>query len=96
MKKWYLILLLAVNRGDAFTQVIRCADPECSLCLSVPGATPPEESITREPYHYPEDAPFGREASLAVVNPVLRSTHQAVISLRGEGEVGTDPEAVGG
>ena len=54
----FLILLLAVSRGDVFAQVIRCADPECPLCLSVPGAIPPEKPVTREPYRYPEDAPF--------------------------------------
>ncbi|MDR0335787.1 MAG: hypothetical protein LBI18_01715 [Planctomycetaceae bacterium] len=91
----FLILFLTGNIGTIFAHVIRCADPKCPLCLSVTNATPPTTSITREPYHYPEDAPFGREASLAVVNPVLRSTHQSVISLRSDWEFVTDPEKVG-
>jgi hypothetical protein len=84
-----------MNFGNVFAHVIRCADPKCPLCLSGQGATSPQNADTREPRNYPEDAPFGREASLAVVNPVLRSSHQSVISLRGDWEFVTDPEAVG-
>ena len=75
--------------------VIRCADPQCPLCLSFPGYIAPEKADTREPRRHPEDAPFGRESSLAVVNPVIRSPHQSVLSLRGDWEFAVDPEAVG-
>lgn len=79
----------------ASAHTIRCADPDCKLCLSVPGAESPKKAETREPRNRPEDAPFGREASLAVVNPVMRSQHQSVVSLRGDWEFVTDSDAVG-
>ena len=75
--------------------MIRCADPKCPLCLSAPGTESPEKADTREPRHHPEDAPFGRESSLAVVNPVIRSLHQTVMTLRGDWEFTTDSEAIG-
>ncbi len=75
--------------------VIRCADPECPLCLSAPGAISPETSDTREPRHRPEDAPFGRPGTPAVVNPIFPSPNRSVISLRGDWEFAADPTAVG-
>ncbi len=86
-----LLFLPASSPG----QVIRCADPECPICLAQPGMVSPEKSDTREPRHRPEDAPFGREGSLAVVNPVLRSPQQTAVSLAGDWEFCTDPESVG-
>ncbi len=80
---------------NASGQVIRCADPDCPICLAVPGMISPKVADTREPRNWPEDAPFGRDASLAVVNPLVRSPYQSIISLRGDWEFVTDPDAVG-
>ena len=80
-------LLLSVLPGRSYAQEvrqyrIRCADPHCSICLASHGAIlPPNEYDTREPRHRPEDVPFGRNSSLAVVNPVIRSPHQKSLSL---------------
>ena len=81
--------------GHCYAQTIRCADPNCPICLAVPGAVSPKSSDTREPRHRPEDVPFGRDASLAVVNPALRSPHQQVVSLAGDWEFCTDPDSAG-
>jgi hypothetical protein len=90
-----LTLLIFGIVTDSQTQIIRCADPKCTICLAVPGAKSPEQTDTRESRNRPEDAPFGREPSLAAVNPVLRSPYQSVISLRGDWEFLIDPQAVG-
>ena len=91
-----IVILIWLCSGSSYAQqVIRCADPQCPLCLSVSGTVSPEKSDTREPRHRPEDVPFGRAGSLAVVNPVLQSPHQRVISLAGEWDFCTDPDSAG-
>ena len=91
-----VILILYILSGNAYAQrVIRCADPQCPICLAIPGAVSPETFDTREPRNRPEDVPFGREGSLAVVNPVIRSPHQKTLSLSGDWEFCTDPDSVG-
>ena len=89
------LLLLFWGCSHVRGAMIRCADPQCSICLAAPDATPPENPDTREPRLRPEDAPFGREGSLAVVNPVIRSQYQTAISLAGDWEFCTDPDSVG-
>ena len=86
-------LLSCVN---SYAQGFRCADPQCPICLARHGAVQQNMLFdTREPRHRPEDVPFGREGSLAVVNPVIRSPHQTTLSLAGEWEFSADPDAVG-
>ena len=88
-------LLLMFAHGNLSAQTIRCADPNCAICLSAKDWKSPEKSDSRAPRNRPEDAPFGREASLAVVNPVLRSPFQRIASLRGEWDFQTDPDGNG-
>ena len=90
-----IALFLSVLSGTSYAQYrIRCPDPQCPLCLAIPGAVS-KPTDTREPRNRPEDAPFGRTGSLAVVNPVIRSPHQTALSLAGEWEFCTDPGSVG-
>ena len=89
-----LLVFLNGTMASVAAQTIRCADSECKLCLSG-GWNAPEQSDSREPRNHPEDVPFGRERSLAVVNPVIRSSQQNVILLSGEWEFCIDQDAVG-
>lgn len=85
--KLVVIMTFILLIENSYSQnVIRCADPECSICLAVPGAVSPEKSDTREPRNPPEDTMFERSGSLTVVNPILRSPLQATISLAGNWE----------
>ncbi len=89
-----VVCFLTFYHNVAAAQVIRCADPQCELCLST-GWKSPETADTREPRHLPEDAPFGREASVAVVNPLFPSEYQSVITLKGDWDFRIDPDKVG-
>jgi hypothetical protein len=94
--KLVVIMTFILLIENSYSQnVIRCADPECSICLAVPGAVSPEKSDTREPRNPPEDTMFGRSGSLTVVNPILRSPHQATISLAGNWEFCVDSASDG-
>lgn len=89
------IFLASFGEGPLQAHTIRCADPKCPLCLREPGSVSPSQEDSREPRGRPENAPFGLPASPAVVHPILRSSHQDVLSLSGDWEFTVDPEALG-